>query len=154
MLVAAATSIVLALGLSIYRTYSVRAEIATSVDESRAAQRLVVAAFRKSGALPVDSESTGLDETTQSLLAGRYVESLEVSNGRIDLTFGRSADPVVRGKTLSLMPFETADQDVVWICGYDSPGVGLKPLGFASAALQAIEVMTTVDDRYLPPSCR
>jgi hypothetical protein len=115
---------------------------------------LVVAAFRRSGALPVDSGSAGLDETARSLLAGRYVESLEVSNGRIDLTFGRGADPVISGKTLSLVPFETVDQGVVWICGYESPGLGLKPLGFASSALQAIEVTTTVDDRYLPPWCR
>jgi len=153
-LVAAATSILLALGVSMYRTYSVRTQIATSVGEIRAAQLLVVAAFRKSGTLPLDAPATGIDETAHKLLAGRYVESLAVANGRIDITFGREASPAIASETLSLTPFETVDEHVVWICGNESPGVGLKPLGFASGALQAVHVTTTIDDRYLPPSCR
>lgn len=153
-LVVAATSIVIALGVSMYRTYSVRAQIATSVEEISATQHLVVAAFRDSGEPPFDAAAAGIDDTAYRLLAGTYVESLKISNGRIDLRFGAGADPEIAGKTLSLTPFETADQEIVWVCGNESPGVGLKPLGFAGGAQQAIPVATPIEDRYLPSSCR
>ena len=122
--------------------------------ETEATQRLVVAAFRSNGMPPLDAAATGIDDTAHRFLAGTYVESLEVSNGRIDLRFGSSANPAIVGKTLSLTPFETTDQDVVWICGKEAPGVGLKPLGFAGGALQAQQAATSIEDRYLPAACR
>lgn len=153
-LVVAVTLILVALGVSTYRTYSARAQIAMSVEETAAVQRLVVAAFKNTGTPPVDAAAAGLDETAHSLLAGTYVESLGVLNGRIELRFGTSAHPAIAGKTLSLTPFETVEEDVVWLCGNEPPGVGLEPLGFASGTLQAAQVATSIEDKYLPPWCR
>jgi hypothetical protein len=153
-LVVLATSIVVALAVSTYRTYSARAQIATSVKETAVVQRLVVAAFESDGNPPFDAAAAGIDEGAHDLLVGEYLESLDVINGRIDLRFSIRAHSAIAGKTLSLTPFETADQDVVWICGNEPPGVGLKPLGFASSVLQAAQVPTEIDDRYLPAWCR
>ena len=153
-IVVAATAIVAALGVSMYRTYSVRAQVATSVEEAAAAQHLVVAAFRKRGTPPTDAAEAGIDSSAGRFLAGSHVESLEIHNGRIELHFAASASAAIAGKTLSLVPFETADQDVVWICGNAPPGVGLEPLGFAGGAPQAAQVSTQIEERYLPPSCR
>lgn len=154
MLVIAATSIVVALGVSIYRTYSVRAQVVTALDESHAARSLVVAAFEQTGMPPVDSTATGIDKTAEPLLRGTYVDSVQVHNGRIDLRFGDTADSVLAGKILSLTPFETVDRDVVWICGNELPGLGLNPLGFAAGGPQAEQAATSIEDRYLPPACR
>jgi hypothetical protein len=85
---------------------------------------------------------------------GRYVAETRVVDGRIDLVFGALADAVIRGRTLSLTPFETADQQVVWVCGGRAPGVGLKPLGFAGGGPLAVQAPTTVAPRYLPRACR
>jgi hypothetical protein len=63
-------------------------------------------------------------------------------------------DSVLAGKILSLTPFETADQNVVWVCGNEFSGVGLNPLGFAAGGPQAEQVVTAIEDRYLPPACR
>jgi Tfp pilus assembly major pilin PilA len=153
-LVVAATSVVVALGVSMYRTYSVRTEVATIVEETRAVQDLVVAAFKTRGMPPFNAAAAGVDDTARRLLAGPYVESIEISNGRIELRFGTSAHPAIVGKTLSLTPFETTDQDVVWICGNKSPGVGLKPLGFAGGGPQAMQLTASIEVRYLPSSCR
>jgi type IV pilus assembly protein PilA len=153
-LVLAATSIVVALGISIYRTHSVRAQVAASLEETEPAQRLVAAAFRDRGTPPFDAAATGIDDTTQHFLGGTYVESLAVSNGRIDVRFGSRADRAIVGKTLSLTPFETADHEIVWICGNERPGVGIKPLGFAGGALQSVQVATAIESRFLPTSCR
>ena len=153
-IVIAATLLVAALGVSIYRTHSVRAEIAASVEEAAPAKHLVVAAFRENGAPPADAVATGIDTTARGLLSIPHVESLEVHNGRIDLRFGADADGAIAGKTLSLTPFETADHEVVWVCGGKTPGVGLEPLGFAAGGPQAVSVVTSIEDRYLPRSCR
>lgn len=152
-LVVAATVLVAVLGVSIYRTQSARAQIATTLDEVDAARRLVAAAFRLNGVPPADSTAAGIDETAESLLRGNYVDSLEVVNGRIDLRFGAAAHSALAGKILSLTPFETAARDVVWVCGNDLPDVGLKPLGFGAGGPQAVQVATTIEDRYLPPEC-
>jgi type IV pilus assembly protein PilA len=153
-LIVAATSIVAALGVSMYQTYSARAQVATSIDGASATQRLVVAAFEHKGIPPLDTVATGIDNTARSLLLGEYISSFEVYDGRIDLVFGANAHPAIAGKVLSLTPFETADQDVVWICGNQPSGVGLEPLGFAGGARRAVQVPTQIEDRYLPSSCR
>ena len=153
-IVIAATLLVAALGVSIYRTYAVRAEITASIEEAGPAQRLVVAAFRENGAPPADAAATGIDATARGLLSIPRVASLEVANGRIDLHFGADADAAIAGKTLSLTPFETADNEVVWVCGGRPPGVGLEPLGFAAGGAQAVAIATSIEDRYLPRSCR
>jgi type IV pilus assembly protein PilA len=153
-LVIAATSIIAALGVSMYRTHSVRAEIATTLDEASTAQRLIVTAFRRTGMSPRDFEATGIDATARPLLMGTYLDSVEVHNGRVDLHFGERADRAIAGKTLSLTPFETAGREVVWICGNEIPGVGLSPLGFAAGGPQAVQVVTPIEARYLPPACR
>lgn len=153
-LVVAATFVVVALGASMYRTYLVRAQIGASVAGASATQRLVVAAFKHNGSPPLDAGATGIDDPVRRLLTGAYVGSFEVHNGRIDLRFSANAHVEIAGKILSLTPFETTELDVVWVCGNATPSVGLKPLGFASGALQAKQVPTPIADRYLPASCR
>ena len=74
--------------------------------------------------------------------------------GRVDVRFGRNADDAIAGRTLSLTPFETADQRVVWLCGNKLPGPGLEPLGFAGGAAEPVQILTLIDVRFLPPSCR
>ena len=150
----AATSIVVALGVSMYRTYVVRAQVTASIEEARAIQRLVVRAFEESGVPPLDAAAAGLDEARHEARSGKYVESLEITHGRIDLKFGARAASAIAGKTLSLTPFETVDREIVWVCGNEPPDVGLEPLGFASGATQAIQLATLIEDRYLPRSCR
>ena len=153
-LVVAATLIVAAVGASIYLTHSARAQVAMALDEAGAARRLVAAAFELNGMPPADSTAAGIDATAEPLLRGTYVDSLDVVDGRIDLRFGDNADSALAGKVLSLTPFETAARDVVWVCGNEPPGLGLKPLGFAAGGPQAVQVATSIEDRYLPPACR
>lgn len=142
------------LGLSIHRTYWVRAQIAASLEEAAAAKPLVVAAFRAKGVLPVNAEAAGIDETAHRLLLGAHLDSLEVHDGRLDLRFSQATDGAIAGKTLSITPFEAVDRTVVWICGKQTPTVGLQPLGFAEGGPGTAQTMTAIEDRYLPPSCR
>ena len=110
-------------------------------------------AFRRDGTPPPDHETVALAADLAEA-AAEFVESVEIVNGRIELRFGRSADEAIMGSVLSLTPFETAEQDVVWVCGNRAPSVGLQPLGFIGGARQATQALTTIDPRYLPSICR
>jgi hypothetical protein len=87
-------------------------------------------------------------------MAIALVESVEIVDGRIDILFGSRADGAIAGRRISLTPYETADMEIVWICGNQAPGPGLAPLGFASGGRQAAQLPTTIEARYLRPECR
>jgi|SRR6185503_5835979 len=152
-LVVAATALVGALGATALHTYLVRAEVEESIAFAQYAQDQVTRAFRRNGAPPADRADAGLSDDGPDS-RGRYVAETWVRNGRIDLVFGAEADGALEGRTLSLTPFETADQQVVWICGSKPPGVGLKPLGFAGGGPLAVQPPMAIEPRYLPPACR
>ena len=151
--VLAVTVIIGALGVSAYRTYAVRAEIAIGIAATEGIRDRVTRAFRITGIPPADRQAAGV-EPGRNQDWGDYVDDVEVVRGRVDLRFGANADDAIAGRTLSLTPFETADQRVVWLCGNKLPGPGLQPLGFAGGAAEPVQVLTLIDARFLPPACR
>jgi type II secretory pathway pseudopilin PulG len=151
--IVAATGIIGALGVSAYRTYAVRAEIAGAVAATLDVRDGVEAAFKATGIPPTDRSAAGL-VAGHNPAWGRYVEDIDIVNGRVEIRFGPTADEAIAGRTLSITPFETADQRVVWLCGNKLPGVGLEPLGFAGGATEPVQLLTRIEPRYLPPDCR
>lgn len=152
-IVVAVTALVGAVGVSAVRTYLVRAEIAESLAFAKYAQDQVTRAFRNTGTPPAGRADAGLSNDGSDTKS-RHVAETRVTDGRIDLVFGAAANAALQGRILSLTPFETADRQVVWICGSKPPGVGLKPLGFAGGGRVAVQPPTTIEPRYLPPACR
>jgi hypothetical protein len=152
-LVVGATALIAALGLAALRTYLVRAEIAESIALAKYAQHQVTHAFRRTGTPPHDRAAAGLSDDGPDS-QGRYVAEMRVVDGRVDLVFGAEADVAIAGRILSLTPFETADREVVWVCGSKPPGLGLKPLGFTAGGPLAVQAPPTIEPRYLPVTCR
>lgn len=152
-IVLAVTALLVGLGASAYKTYVVRAQITQSLALAAHAQAQVAESFRRDGEPPADRVSAGLPRDGAAD-RGAYIDSLEVVDGRIDLRFGGAADPSIAGRTLSLTPFESADRDVLWVCGDRVASTGLHPLGFANGARQAVQVVTQIEPRYLPSACR
>jgi Tfp pilus assembly protein PilE len=147
------TALVGALGFSAYRTHVVRTEIARSVAAAESAERAVELAFERDREPPPDGRSAGMPSAGPKA-TGDHVESLQIVDGRIDLLFGVAANPAIAGRTLSLTPFETAAQEIVWVCGNRVPGPGLQPLGFANGSRRSVQVLTNIQPRYLPSNCR
>jgi type IV pilus assembly protein PilA len=113
----------------------------------------VTRAYRRAGSPPADGASAGF--TSEHLGdTARYIAEIHIVDGRVDLLFGSEADGALEGRTLSLTPFETADRQVVWVCGSKAPGVGLQPLGFAGGGPLAVQPQATIEPRYLPRNCR
>jgi type IV pilus assembly protein PilA len=148
----AITALLIALGFSAYRTFSVRSEVAHGIELAREAKKAVEDGFKRDGEPPADivSASTFPARSRGSI----YLASLHITDGRIDLTYGAEASPAISGRKLSLTPYETAGLNVVWICGNAIPGPGLQPLGFAGGGRRAVQIVATIEPRYLPPACR
>jgi len=96
---------------------------------------------------------------------GRYVTSVNISNGTIIVTFGKDANTAITGanSTLSFQPFVNANRDVLWQCSKaDPPNGGVAggaipgAIGTAEGAANSDEpvVLNEVLDKYLPTSCR
>jgi hypothetical protein len=151
--VLAASALIGSLGFSAYRTYAVRAKVAASLTFANHVRARVAAAFKATGIPPADRHAAGLFEPAAVEDEG-LVDSIDVADGRISITFSARADSAIAGQTLYLTPFETADLDVVWVCGNKPPGDGLKPLGFAAGGPESVQASTTIDARFLPSECR
>jgi type IV pilus assembly protein PilA len=152
-IVLAVTALIAGLGASAYKTHVVRAQISQSLVLTAQAQRQVSQSFARDGDPPASREAAGLTRDKNDD-HGRYVDSIDVVDGRIDLHFGNAADAAIAGRTLSLTPFESVSRDVFWVCGNRVAGVGLRPLGFANGARQSVQIVTPIEPRYLPPACR
>jgi hypothetical protein len=151
--VLAVTAIIGALGVSAYRTYTVRAQIASGVACTESVRDRIANAFKATGIPPADGQTVGLGAGRDTSWS-EFVDAVDVVRGRVDVRFGRGADDAIAGRVLSLTPFETADQRIVWVCGNRVPGPGLEPLGFSGGAPQPMQVLTHIEARYLPPNCR
>jgi len=150
--VIAVTLVLAALAASAYRTHEVRLQVTRAIADATRYEQAVEHAFRHTGQVPAGLPDLLVprDDTA----APGDLESVGVIDGRLDLYFGRGADRAIAGGRLSLTPHETASQTVVWICGNRLPAPGLRPLGFAGGGRQATQVLTTIEPRYLPSSCR
>jgi type II secretory pathway pseudopilin PulG len=153
MAVIALTVIVGAIGCSAWRTHKVRAQVTEGMEAARPIQEAIVREFRRSNDAPASIFDTGIGPGAASQ-SSRFVTSMAVENGRVDLVYGGQADSKIAGRRLSLTPYETATLQIAWLCGNDIPQPGLSPLGFASGGRQAVQIPTTIEWRYLPAACR
>jgi type IV pilus assembly protein PilA len=86
---------------------------------------------------------------------GKYVSTIEISNGTITVTYGFDANAAISQETLALQPLRSPNLDVIWKCGsraVSSAGaVETSPAGTASADAVAA---STVLGKYRPSNCR
>ena len=153
MIVVAIIGILSALGITAYQTYTIRAQVAEGIKLATNAKAGIAAVFVNRGEAPLDRAQSGLTPTPTDT-SGNYVTQVDVDNGRIGVTFGNNANVAIAGQTLFLTPYETADLSVVWRCGSAPAPVGLQPMGTSAGGNTAVYQASTVDDRYLPSSCR
>jgi type IV pilus assembly protein PilA len=139
-------------GISAYRTYTVRAQVSAGLVHAESIRGRVAAAYEISGERPADGRAAGVPFPAAD--AAELIDDIRVEDGRVGITFSPEADAAIAGRTLYLAPFETADRKVVWVCGNRVAGVGLKPLGFATGAYASAQLLTTIEPRFLPSTCR
>ena len=109
--------------------------------------------FIDRGEAPANRQAAGLTQNATDT-SGKFVTAVEIENGRIGVTFGNDANATISGLTLYLTPYETGDLGVAWRCG-NAPEIGsLQPMGTSGGGNAAVYAPSTVDNRYLPSTCR
>lgn len=148
MIVVAIIGILASLAVSAYQTYTVRAQVSEGISMAAGAKVPVVDAYTSSGTAPANRTDAGMSPNATDT-SGSYVSAVAVTNGRVDVTFsGPRAHQAIFGQTLSLTPYETNGNTVVWRCGNASQPAGVLLQGGAPHQFPTIEA------RYLPSACR
>ena len=148
MIVIAIIGILASLAISAYQTYTVRAQVSEGLNMADGAKVPIVDAYTNSGAAPADRTAAGMSPNATDT-SGNYVSAVEVSNGRVDITFGGPrAHQAIFGQTLSVTPYETNGNTIVWRCGNVAQPAGVLLQGGAP------HLAPTVAARYLPNACR
>ena len=148
MIVITIVGILASLAVSAYQTYTVRAQVSEGINFASGAKVPIVDAYTNGGVAPANRVAAGMTPMPTDT-RGSYVTSVEIVDGRVDISFGGPlAHQDIVGTALSLTPYETAGNTVVWRCGNSPPPPGVLLNGGAG------HVAPTVDPRYLPASCR
>lgn len=136
------------LAVAAYQTYTVRAQVAAGIDFAARTKAPVVDAYTNGGVAPANRVASGMTPIATDT-RDSYVSSVEIEDGRIDVTFGGPlAHQDIISTTLSLTPYVTSRNIIVWRCGFAAPPTGALLHGGSG------HVAPTVDPRYLPASCR
>jgi type IV pilus assembly protein PilA len=151
MIVVAIIGILASLAISAYQTYTVRAQVAEGINMAAGAKAPVIDAFNNDGEPPAGRTEAGMSALATDT-QGKYVASVDIVDGRVDVQFGNEAHAEIMNDTVSFTPYMSPGGSFIWRCG-NAPAPANASLlsgGGTTSAYQA----PTVNNRYLPASCR
>jgi type IV pilus assembly protein PilA len=153
MVVVAIIGILAALAVPAYQRYTIRAQVAEGITLGSKAKVPVVDAFLQSGQPPADRAAAGLTADAGDT-QGRFVSGVDIEDGTIIVSFGNDAHGAISGSVLTVVPYETEDNTIVWRCAFAAAPDGLSVMGTAAGSGTAPLLPTTVAEAYLPATCR
>ena len=129
-----------------YQDRIVRDQIISAMPLADLAKTPIALSWATLQSFPADNASAGLPPAEK--IVNNFISSVSVQTGAIHITFGNSANGLIKGKILTLRPAVVVDAPVVpvtWVCG-DAAGPG--PMTVKG------ENKTNIPARYLPYNCR
>jgi type IV pilus assembly protein PilA len=153
MIVVAIIGILAAIAIPAYQGYTIRTQVSEGVNMAAPAKTRIIDSFLSRGDAPANRAEAGLvGNATDSV--GRFVTSVDISNGVVIVTFGYDASAQINERTFTMTPYETDGLGIIWRCGSAPVPDGLSPMGTAGGGDAAEYIAPTVPPEYLPAACR
>jgi type IV pilus assembly protein PilA len=152
MIVVAIIGILASLAISAYQTFTVRAQIAEGINMAAGAKVPVADAFNMDGQPPIGRPEAGMSVAPTDT-RGKYVRQVDIINGRVEVTFGNDAHADIFNQTVSFTPYLSGAGSILWRCGA-APAPPAPATEMTGNGVTSVHQAPTVDDRYLPSSCR
>jgi type IV pilus assembly protein PilA len=147
MIVVAIIGILAAIAIPAYQDYLIRSQVTEGLTMASAAKVGVAEFYANKGVWPSSNSAAGLGSALT--IEGKYVSSIEILNGGIEITYGHEANANnLIGQTLGLEPGASVNGDVIWKCGKAA-----APSGWGSDTASGT-TSTSIAGKYLPSSCR
>ena len=132
MIVVAIIAILAAIAIPAYQDYVIRSQISEGLSVADGARLEVWNFYAQRGTLPINNASADLP--TDTSISGKYVSSVKVNAGVIEITFsGPRANQAILAGKISLTPTAASSTSgLIWTCA----------------------AMSGISQRYLPTLCR
>jgi type IV pilus assembly protein PilA len=157
MIVVAIIGILAAIAIPAYQDYTIRAQVSEGLSLASDIKAGVAEYMAQTGDWPVGLVEAGLGSTAiLTDKSGRYVESLDVTNGTITVIYGKDVNSKIDTKILSIQPLVNENGDVVWMCGkaLQPGGTYINSGGADGGGTDSTAGTTDLDDKHMPASCR
>ena len=140
MIVVAIIGILAAIAIPAYQNYTIRAQITEGLNLADGWKTAIAEYYANTGNWPNQANLTGTSNSQS-----KYVSTLTVTGGTIEIIYGGQVNSKVSGSTLGLVPYTDSNNDVIWVCG-----TAATPTGVSTTATS---ISSTVSAQYLPVAC-
>jgi type IV pilus assembly protein PilA len=163
MIVVAIIGILAAIAIPAYQDYTIRSQITEGLNLAGAVKAAVAERYAQTGVWPTTLVQLGIVDAGGAATppTGKYVSGVNMlAPGSIQVTYSSAApfqaNNVVNNKTLTLQPYVSKNQDVIWRCGGAAAPTGGGSVNTDSAGTASADSVanTTVLAKYMPQACR
>jgi hypothetical protein len=146
--------IIAAIAIPAYADYTIRAQVMEGIVIAQDFQDEVALFVGENGRWPADLADAALESDAERRVdESHYLEGLDLSNGTITLTFGKSGDKRLQRKRLSMRPYVSEDGDVQWLCGRAAEPPDAY-FDLEDGGPESDRGITSLPDKHLPAHCR
>jgi type IV pilus assembly protein PilA len=161
MIVVAIIGVLAAIAIPAYQNYTIRSQVTEGLSLAAGVKTDVEDYYANHGVFPdtIATAPSPANVTTQGSIKGKYVSSVGVTDGVVEITYGGQANSALQGgMVLSLTPYLDANNDVVWVCGTASVPANVTLGQYASGngygdAGTVSPGYNNIPSAYLPASC-
>ena len=155
MIVIAIIGILAAIAIPAYQNYTIRAQVTEGLSLASGLKTDIEQYYSDSGNWPTSLKS--MSSQGVSAVTGKYVSSVTVSNGTIEVHYGPNASSYINksgANVLAIEPVLDQNHDIIWVCGNAAVPASTITTDGAGQTSTAATGTTTVSNTYLPSSCR